>query len=170
MPAYDAVIPGCAIRCRPGIHTHDGGYRFRTAADAASGMTTLTDDGCASQRACVGRVSASVTRHRGHDAAMCGGLRLRLTREAAGALATRHSPRPLLFRGGYSAYSPGVIRVAECAWVCLDVIARSGATKQSMLSSLQQSGLLRGACHLARIRATRWLAMTVTGFSWLFDI
>jgi hypothetical protein len=33
------------------------------------------------------------------------------------------------------------------------------ATKQSSL--LQKDGLLRGACHRARIRATRWLAMTL---------
>jgi hypothetical protein len=33
------------------------------------------------------------------------------------------------------------------------------ATKQSSLSSLAP-GLLRGACHRARIRATRWRAMT----------
>src|SRR6266849_2705529 len=36
------------------------------------------------------------------------------------------------------------------------VIARSEATKQSTLS-LRIYGLLRGACHGARIRATRWL-------------
>src|SRR5258707_10056285 len=41
----------------------------------------------------------------------------------------------------------------------LDVIARSKATKQSTLTS-RQHGLLRGACHRARVRATRWLAMT----------
>ena len=53
------------------------------------------------------------------------------------------------------------------------VIARSEATKQSILSLRQDgllrcarndgrgSGLLRGACHRARIRATRWLAMTI---------
>src|SRR5260370_41681812 len=40
------------------------------------------------------------------------------------------------------------------------VIARSEATKQSTLP-LPHYGLLRGACHRARIRATRWLAMTV---------
>src|SRR6202043_1251206 len=39
------------------------------------------------------------------------------------------------------------------------------ATKQSILSLLVDNGLLRGACHRARIRATRWLAMTV----WLFE-
>jgi hypothetical protein len=33
------------------------------------------------------------------------------------------------------------------------------ATKQSILSS-RLYGLLRGACHRARVRATRWLAMT----------
>src|SRR5258705_12914113 len=38
------------------------------------------------------------------------------------------------------------------------VIARSKATKQS--SFLCGCGLLRGACHRARVRATRWLAMT----------
>src|SRR5260370_31348673 len=42
-----------------------------------------------------------------------------------------------------------------------DVIARSVATKQSILSFRGGNGLLRGACHRARIRATRWLAMTV---------
>jgi hypothetical protein len=41
----------------------------------------------------------------------------------------------------------------------LVVIARSNATKQSILS-WRRDGLLRGACHRARIRATRWLAMT----------
>ena len=41
------------------------------------------------------------------------------------------------------------------------VIARSEATKQSILSFPSMDGLLRGACHRARIRATRWLAMTL---------
>src|SRR4029079_8774595 len=35
------------------------------------------------------------------------------------------------------------------------------ATKQSILFFLSMHGLLRGACHRARIRATRWLAMTL---------
>jgi len=48
------------------------------------------------------------------------------------------------------------------------VIAKSKATKQSILSFFlsffaRQDGLLRGACHRARIRATRWLAMTGSG-------
>src|ERR1700676_2957230 len=40
------------------------------------------------------------------------------------------------------------------------VIARSGATRQSSFSILSRHGLLRGACHRARIRPARWLAMT----------
>src|SRR5882757_2623124 len=39
----------------------------------------------------------------------------------------------------------------------------SKATKQSILA-LWPDGLLRGACHRARIRATRWLAMTADRF------
>jgi hypothetical protein len=35
------------------------------------------------------------------------------------------------------------------------------ATKQSTLFFWRHDGLLRGACHRARIRATRWLAMTM---------
>ena len=34
------------------------------------------------------------------------------------------------------------------------------ATKQSRLLPRKYSGLLRGACHRARVRATRWLTMT----------
>jgi len=37
------------------------------------------------------------------------------------------------------------------------------ATKQSSFSFRFNDGLLRGACHRARIRATRWLAMTGRG-------
>src|SRR6266436_6012053 len=40
-------------------------------------------------------------------------------------------------------------------------IARSAAMKQSSFFSERRYGLLRGACHRARIRATRWLAMTM---------
>jgi len=42
---------------------------------------------------------------------------------------------------------------------CLPTVIASEATKQSTLALLRH-GLLRGACHRARIRATRWLAMT----------
>jgi hypothetical protein len=48
----------------------------------------------------------------------------------------------------------------ENAEVCLTVIARS-TCDEAIQSSFVASGLLRGACHRARIRATRWLAMTV---------
>ena len=40
----------------------------------------------------------------------------------------------------------------------------ANATKQSKLP-LRPDGLLRGACHRARIRATRWLATTVGWFT-----
>src|SRR6059058_3563055 len=36
-----------------------------------------------------------------------------------------------------------------------------GAKRRSNPDLLRDSGLLRGACHRARIRATRWLAMTI---------
>jgi len=48
---------------------------------------------------------------------------------------------------------------------------RALATKQSIVSTEKQSivstekkkaGLLRGACHRARVRATRWLAITAS--------
>src|ERR1700704_2627055 len=45
------------------------------------------------------------------------------------------------------------------------VIARSSATKQSSVSRGGKAGLLRGPCHRARVRATRWLAMTVSNVS-----
>jgi hypothetical protein len=48
----------------------------------------------------------------------------------------------------------------EIALVCLYfVIASSEAAKRSIVT-MARHGLLRGACHRARIRATRWLAMT----------
>src|SRR6266849_560430 len=49
--------------------------------------------------------------------------------------------------------------VTQEAAIASVVIARSEATKQSRLSFLAP-GLLRGVYHRARIRATRWLAMT----------
>ena len=59
-----------------------------------------------------------------------------IAHETAGALGIRHSPRPL--SGGR-------------------FLARLGC-------SAPRDGLLRGACHRARIRATRWLAMTLLWF------
>jgi hypothetical protein len=102
---------------------------------------------------------------------------LHFAREAAGALGTRHSPRPLIFGRKIHAQL-GRIAPRECGVVSY-VIARSqrvrpsagpminSATKQSNLP-LRGNGLLRGACHRARGRATRWLAMTV--LNWLFEI
>src|SRR5215813_15162436 len=39
--------------------------------------------------------------------------------------------------------------------------ARRAKAEAIQLSCRGEAGLLRGACHRARIRATRWLAMTV---------
>src|ERR1700738_5587612 len=44
----------------------------------------------------------------------------------------------------------------------LDVIARSASDEAIHLSVMRHHGLLRGACQRARIRATRWLAMTAS--------
>jgi hypothetical protein len=71
--------------------------------------------------------------------------------------------------GETSGIKLGRIAPRECG-IMSAVIARSEATKQSILSCLLFYGLLRGACHRARIRATRWLAMTVLGPSWLVAI
>jgi hypothetical protein len=56
--------------------------------------------------------------------------------------------------------------------VALDIVRRPKSTPVQelerymrcpvlQLSCLRHYGLLRGACHRARIRATRWLAMTI---------
>jgi len=41
--------------------------------------------------------------------------------------------------------------------------------KQSRLFPPKYSGLLRGACHRARVRATRWLAMTEKLFEYRIE-
>jgi hypothetical protein len=78
--------------------------------------------------------------------------------EAAGALGTRHSPRPLL--GGRFLQNLGRVAPREsnacvqesCA--CAEaVIARSGATEAIQLTCLLCDGLLRGACHRAALCA-----------------
>jgi len=48
----------------------------------------------------------------------------------------------------------------ENAGVYLDVIAWS-ESDEAIQFAKARPGLLRGACHRARIRATRWLAMTM---------
>src|SRR6185312_5320714 len=45
---------------------------------------------------------------------------------------------------------------------CAPSLRGAIATKQSRLFPRRQYGLLRGTCHRARVRATRWLAMTIS--------
>ena len=118
----------------------------------------------------------------------CAHLATSIAHGTAGAARTRSSLRPLISRVRFSCKTPGASRreneksylfVARMSaatsgttlippqislrssgrQVWSTVIARSEATQQSILPSLQY-GLLRGACHRARIRATRWFAMT----------
>jgi hypothetical protein len=65
-------------------------------------------------------------------------------REAAGALGTRHSLRPLFFWANGFCKTSGAFapRDRGLAFEFLPVIARSEATKQSTLTS-RRSGLLR---------------------------
>ncbi len=66
-------------------------------------------------------------------------------REAAGATGTRHSPRPLLFEAvDFLWHDSGAVRRGNARVCVLDVIARSGATKQSTLAC-GPHGLLRFA-------------------------
>ncbi len=53
----------------------------------------------------------------------------------------------------------GVPAFAGTTAMVVDVIARS-ASDEAIHTCLVVCGLLRGACHWTRIRATRWLAMT----------
>src|SRR5664279_5345392 len=80
-----------------------------------------------------------------------------------GAIGTRLSLRPLDEEGG--TLRPNLARTCgENADSYLAVIASEA--KQSILFCRCENGLLRGACHRARVRATRWLAMTdEIGFS-----
>jgi hypothetical protein len=82
--------------------------------------------------------------------------------EAAGAAGTRLSLRPLFFEakdlaqlGRIAPRDRGRVSYAKAR------LCENGATKQSILFFARRDGLLRGACHRARIRATRWLATTV---------
>ena len=74
--------------------------------------------------------------------------------EAAGAAAIRHSPRPPWARRILAQLGRIAPREGSRMRDSINVIA--SAAKQSTLS-LRRNGLLRGACHRARIRATRWL-------------
>src|SRR5258706_4751713 len=82
-------------------------------------------------------------------------------REAAGASSARHSLRPLISQGGDFLHSSGASR-CENACSCLKIGAVIASEAKQSISPRGRNGLLRrGACHRARIRATRWLlAMT----------
>jgi hypothetical protein len=84
-------------------------------------------------------------------------------REAAGATGARLSLRPLFL--GVFIHQLGRVAPRERGGVSC-VIARSERDEAIYSSLARRDGLLRGACHRARVRATRWLAMT-TG---LFEI
>src|SRR5258708_23822908 len=80
-----------------------------------------------------------------------------IARETAGAASTRRSLRPLLL-GAKRFARPGRNAPRECGGV---FFARHCERSEAIHSSFtRRHGLLRGACHRARIRATRWLAMT----------
>jgi hypothetical protein len=85
-------------------------------------------------------------------------------RKATGASRARYSPRPH-FRGSRTKEQTSREKPAARMRSCVPASLRGAkATKQSsFLPCCAKAGLLRGACHRARIRATRWLAMTVLG-------
>src|SRR5260370_11066435 len=81
------------------------------------------------------------------------------THEAAGASCARHSLRPLNFRRRNVLGKRRAGRAARSrTYVSRHCEERSDEAIHSFFAWLH--GLLRGACHRARIRATRWLAMT----------
>ena len=50
---------------------------------------------------------------------------------------------------------------------CAIIWVRCRRNHEAIHSFLLRDGLLRGACHRARVRATRWLAMTAAaGLCW----
>jgi hypothetical protein len=101
---------------------------------------------------------------------------------ARGCGCNGHPAFPTPSLGGSTTNNSGAIRRGNVK-LYLAVFARStrisasrcpstgSATKQSTLASLLPHGLLRGACHRARIRATGWLAMTISKrlARWLFE-
>jgi hypothetical protein len=81
-----------------------------------------------------------------------------IAHEAAGALGIRRSPRPL--RAEDKTIASGASR-REGAVVSVTLSTSLRAKRSNPSSFAWRDGLLRGACHRSRIRATRWLAMTV---------
>jgi hypothetical protein len=100
-------------------------------------------------------------------------------REAAGASSARHSPRPLWAKGLGKARAHRAARSRTRIGICRHceerLVRRSssseGGSDEAIHFTMPRHGLLRGACHRARIRATRWLAMTVSRphVPWLFE-
>src|ERR1700704_5867170 len=94
------------------------------------------------------------------------------TREAAGATGTRRSPRPLWAEDTSTARAHRAARAKSYADSSSLRAQRSnpfflcGAMDcfASLAMTARLDGLLRGAFYRARIRATRWLAMTARLF------
>ena len=79
-----------------------------------------------------------------------------------GCMGTRHSPRPLYFWASGSSTTRALSAPRDRENV--SEFARRHCEERSdeaiHSSFARRHGLLRGACHRARMRATRWLAMT----------
>ena len=82
-------------------------------------------------------------------------------RRAMGAASIRHSPRPLDFEGR----NQRITRADHAAGMrtCVFRHCEERKRRSNPYLRLRRHGLLRGACHRARVRATRWLAMTRRG-------
>src|SRR6266850_4084514 len=82
-----------------------------------------------------------------------------ITHEAAGASSARHSLRPLLLRAAKQFCKTRANRAARSRRCILNLECRHCERSEAIHSqSNGDNGLLRrGACHRARIRATRWL-------------
>ncbi len=89
----------------------------------------------------------------------CAHFFVQIARETAGAARTRLSLRPLFSRAGDSNKTRAHRAAGMRSHVCGHCEERSDEAIHSCLT--RSHGLLRGACHRVRIRATRWLAMTV---------
>jgi hypothetical protein len=100
---------------------------------------------------------------------MPGDFRCDLTTRVLSATTSAHAaigrigrpafPAPSFRRGRNARAKTRAKRVARMRR-CVSVIARSVSDEAIHSFFVLHDGLLRGACHRARIRATRWLAMT----------
>src|SRR5437879_6420564 len=80
-------------------------------------------------------------------------------RETAGAARTRSSLRPLIF-GGRTKCKARANHAARWLARIQPSLRGSEADEAIHSSFVRRDGLLRGACHRAGVRPTRWLAMT----------